>query len=261
MVGGMTDSATPNAAMAEAAAFVATLDSVNPQQMTKASEWTAHELVAHLAAGAAEIARNVSAFNEGGAEAVPATRELEEREVPYREMDFVSLCSALSEHQGQMMAAINVAITNDAGAVTPWAGRQMPVGAFVSHVRSEFTLHRWDLVGDDDVSNQMLAQPELTAHAVMALGEALASRGLAAGAQGQVRLTSPGQPDILVSPSGAVFADLESDAGDGEGPAIESDSAARLLLLWGRTPDQPGRVLIPGGVRQLQVLRGLLAGY
>ena len=247
--------------MAEASAFVVTLDSVNPQQMTKSSDWTAHELVAHLAAGAAEIARNVSAFNEGGAKAVPATRELEEREVPYREMDFVTLCSALSDHQDQMMAAINVAITNDAGAVTPWAGRQMPVGAFVTHVRSEYTLHRWDLVGDDDVSNQLLSQPELTAHAIMALGPALTSRGLAAGAEGQVRLTSPGQPDILAGPSGAAFADPETEPGDDEGPAIVADPAARLLLLWGRTPDQPSRVLIPGGLPQLLLLRRLLAGY
>ncbi len=247
--------------MAEAAAFVASLDSVNPQQLTKSSEWTAHELVAHLAAGAAEIARNLIAFNEGGAEAVPATRDLEEREVPYREMKFAALCSALSEHQDQMMAAISVAITKDANAMTPWVGRQMPVGAFVTHVRSEYTLHRWDLVGDDDVSNQLISQPELTAHAIMALGPALTSRGLAAGAEGQVRLTSPGQPDILVGPSGAVFADPEQDPGTEEGPAIMADPAARLLLLWGRTPDQPGRVLIPGGLPQLLLLRGLLAGY
>ena len=252
----MTDSP-----MAEAAAFMTTLDAVDPHQMTKAAEWTAHELVAHLAAGAAEIARNVTAFNEGGAEAVPATRELEDRETPYRQMGFPALCSSLRDHQVEMMDAITTAIGRDPHALTPWAGRQMPIGAFVSHVRSEYTLHRWDLVGDDEVSNQLLAQPDLTAHAVMALGPALTSRGLAAGAEGLVRLASPGQPDIMVSSSGAVFADPETDPGDDEGPAIEADAAARLLLLWGRTPDQPGRVLIPGGLPQLSLLRGLLAGY
>ncbi len=245
--------------MPEAAAFMTTLDATEPHQMTKASDWTTHELVAHLAAGAAEIARNVVAFNKGGAEAVPETRELEEREAPYRQMDFPSLCSSLRDHQDEMMDAINTAVANDATAVTPWAGRQMPVGAFLSHVRSEFTLHRWDLVGDDDVSSQLLAQPEMTAHAVMALGPALTSRGMAAGAGGQVRLSSPGQPDILASPSGAVFAEQEPSSD--EMPAIVADPAARLLLLWGRTPDQPGRVSIPGGLPQLMVLRGLLAGY
>jgi hypothetical protein len=52
--------------MTEATAFMTTLDGVNPQQMTKSSQWTAQELVAHLAAAAAEIARNVEALNEGG---------------------------------------------------------------------------------------------------------------------------------------------------------------------------------------------------
>lgn len=245
--------------MAEAAAFMTTLGAVDPNQMTKASEWTAHELVAHMAAGAAEIARNVVAFSEGGPNSVPATRELEERETPYRQMEFDTLCSSLRKHQDEMMDAIAVAMGRDPAALTPWAGRQMPVGAFLSHIRSEFTLHRWDLVGDDTTSTELLSQPELTAHAVLALGAALASRGQAAGATGQVRLASPGEPDILVSPDGAVFA--EDEPSSDEAPAIVSDPAARLLLLWGRTPDEPGRVVTPGGMPQLMVLRGLLAGY
>jgi hypothetical protein len=83
-------------------------------------------------------------------------------------MNFGALCSSLSDHQDQMMAAIDLAIGRDPNALSPWAGHQMAVGAFLTHVRSEFTLHRWDLVGDDEVSIQLLSQPELTAHAVLA---------------------------------------------------------------------------------------------
>lgn len=37
------------------------------------------------------------------------------------------------------------------------------------HSRSEATLHRWDIEGDDDVSRRLLAQPDLLANAVWAL--------------------------------------------------------------------------------------------
>jgi hypothetical protein len=58
-------------------------------------------------------------------------------------------------------------------AEVPWAGREVPIPFFVTHVRSEAAIHRWDLVGDDATSAALLAQPELTAHAVTALGPLL----------------------------------------------------------------------------------------
>ncbi len=245
--------------MEEAVAFMETIDEVGPNQLTKCPEWTAHELVAHIAAGADEILRNVSAFNAGGAEAVPATRDLEEREAPFHQMGFAELCSAVGDNHAKMMAAINQAMALDPAAVTPWVGRQMPIAAFVTHARSEYALHRWDLVGDDETSARLLGQPDLTAHAVQALGAALVSRGAMAGADGDIRLTSPGQPDVAVTGAGVAFANDAS--GVGKAPAIEADVAARLLLLWGRNPDQPGRVQATNGAAQLQTMRQLLAGY
>lgn len=38
-----------------------------------------------------------------------------------------------------------------------------------AHSRSEAALHRWDITGDDDISTQLLTQPELSAHATLVL--------------------------------------------------------------------------------------------
>jgi len=242
--------------LVEAAAFTSTLASVEADQLTACSDWRAHELIAHVAAGAAAIAENVGGFNKGGVEAVPPTVALAEREAPYHRMSFSELRSRLATNHDHMMSAIDIALSEDPAAATPWAGRQMPIAAFVTHARSEYALHRWDLVGDDDIGTELLAQPDLTDHAVHALGEVLTTRGVAAGADGDVRLSSPGRRDISVGPGGAVYA--ESDNLD---ITIEGDPAARLLLLWGRSPTQPGRLRVPGGVAQLSTLRRLLSGY
>ncbi len=264
------------ATVAEADAFMSTTANLDPGQLTKCPLWTAHALMAHLVAGAAEIARNVEAFNSGGAEAVPPTRALEEREAPFHAMAFDQLRTELSENHDRMSAAVSKSLAVDPNAVTPWVDRQMPIAAFVTHARSEYALHRWDLVGDDDVSNELLSHPDLTTHAVLALGSALTSRAQAAqhakpggvGASGgaptsdSLVLTTENQPDILVTLEGVSF---NQDAGEAEARSargeILADPAARLLLLWGRMPDQPGRIKATGGPAQLEILRTLLAGY
>ncbi|MBN4047420.1 maleylpyruvate isomerase N-terminal domain-containing protein [Acidimicrobiaceae bacterium AH-315-P05] len=242
--------------MAEAAAFNSTLAGVVADQLTACSGWRAHELVAHLAAGSAAIVQNVTAFNEGGSDSVPPTIGLEERELPYREMAFDTLCGRLGESHEEMMSAIGVALSADPAAITPWAGRHMPIGAFVTHARSEYALHRWDLVGDDEIGTELLAQPELTDHAVQALGEVLTGRGIAGGAEGAVRLSCEGRPDISVGVGGVVYAEPNEHE-----DAVAGDAAARLLLLWGRSPNRPGRLRAPGGLAQLVALKNLLAGY
>jgi len=242
--------------LAEAAAFNSTLADVDPNQLTACSRWRAHELVVHVAAGAAAIAQNVEGFNKGGAGAVPPTVGLDEREAPLQAVSFAELRSLLATNHEQMMNAIDVALTTDPAAVTPWAGRQMPIAAFVTHARSEYALHRWDLIGDDDLGTELLAQRELTDHAVHALGQVLTARGAAEGAAGDVRLSSPGVSDISVGPGGAFYVD-----NDGSESAVDGDQAARLLLLWGRSPSRAGRLKAPGGVEQLTTLRNLLAGY
>lgn len=245
----------------ESDAFNATLAELRPGQATRCVEWRVHELACHIAAGAAEIRRNVEAYNQGGPEAVPETRELDEREEPFRGLALDELRSQIATNTDAMMGAIGVALEKDPEAVTPWVGRQMPIAAFLTHARSEYAVHRWDLVGDDDISIELLAQPELTAHAVMALGEALVQRGLASIGQagpptGEVVLASQGQPPILVSDSGVSFLEEPGDL-----PVVEADPAARLLLLWGRFPDRPSRVESVSGLEPLVTLRKLLAGY
>jgi hypothetical protein len=51
----------------------------------------------------------------------------------------------------------------------PFTGWAMSVDQLRTHARSELVLHRWDLVGDDKWSTQLLAQPDLLAHGRAAL--------------------------------------------------------------------------------------------
>lgn len=47
-----------------------------------------------------------------------------------------------------------------------------------------------------------------------------------------------------------------------DGPAaLETDAAARVLLLWGRRPADPSRICSGVGPETLDRVRGLLAGY
>lgn len=64
----------------EVAAFLEALDSTPPTALSACVGWTAHEVTAHLAAGAAEVSRHLDPFLRG--DAVPATRGFEEREAP-----------------------------------------------------------------------------------------------------------------------------------------------------------------------------------
>ena len=49
---------------------------------------------------------------------------------------------------------------------------------------------------------------------------------------------------------------------DPEGPAtLETDAAARVLLLWGRRPADPSRICSRVGPETLGRVRGLLSGY
>ena len=151
-------------------------------------------------------------------------------------------------------------LATEPDAVVPWSGRQMVAATFITHLRSEFALHRFDLVGDDQISISLLAQPELTDHAVVVLGRALVARGA-----GRV---IPNFTAVIAAPDGEDVAVVV----DGDGPRLErsdlslepavvGDSAARLLLLWGREPGDPRRLVAPGGTEVLADIRSLLVGY
>ena len=242
----------------EAAAFLEALEATAPDALTGCALWRAHELAAHLGAGALEIALNLEACGEG--RPVPATRGFEEREAPYRAMEDAALRAALPRAIERVAEVLDTVLGAEPDAVVPWTGRQMVVGSFVTHLRSELALHRFDLVGDDETSQSLLGQSELTDHAVTVLGRALLARGAASAPSGfSAVIAAPGASDLAVVVDGDGPRLERSDA-DLE-PAVIGDPAARLLLLWGRQPGDPRRLAAPGGVEVLATLRSLLAGY
>ncbi len=241
----------------EVDAFLDALEVTPPEALTGCAQWRAHEVAAHLGAGALEIALNLEAYVEG--RPVPATRGFEEREAPFRAMADSALRAALPLSIERVATALDAVLTLEPGAVVPWSGRQMVVASFVAHLRSEFALHRFDLVGDDETSIALLAQPELTDHAVAVLGRALVARGARSATNFVAAVAAPDTRDVVVVVDGDEPRLERRDVS--LEPAVVGDGAARLLLLWGRQPGDPRRLAAPGGAEVLAVLRSLLAGY
>ncbi len=224
--------------------------------------WTAHEVTAHLTAAAAEITRHLEPYLHG--DAVPATRTFEEREPPYRAMDDAVLCRRLEREEHKMRSLIERVLAQEPDAVIPWTERQMAVAKFLTHMRNEFAIHRWDVVGDDEIGTELLNQPELTEHAVNVLGRLLLFRGTEhdpfPGQDLQVRLRAEQAPDIrLVVETGQARWELTNTEADE--PHVELDPAARTLVIWGRRPDQRGRFRSHVSEPTLRRLQSLLSGY
>jgi hypothetical protein len=119
-----------------------------------------------------------------------------------------------------------------------FTGTTMTTDQLTVHSRSEAALHRWDLVGDDDVSEQHLGQPELTRHAVHVLNampvlvESARIRLMPTGRH-RIVLRSPDHPDVVVE-AGRTAARFEVvEHGDGD-VVLTTDPANRLLVIWGR---------------------------
>lgn len=242
----------------EADAFYAALDRTPPDAITACYGWTAHEIVAHLAAAGLEVALNLEAYGEG--RTVPPTRSFEEREAPFREMSDRLLRGELPNSIARMSSALDAILVKEPDAVVPWTGRQMVVKTFLTHLRSEFAIHRFDLIGDDEISKELLAHPDLTNHAVTVLGKALLQRGSNPESLGfHATIASPGASDVtvLVGTEGPRLIHSE----DLSEPSVIGDPAARLLFLWGRKSDDPSRLKAPGGPEVLRQLQALLAGY
>ena len=159
----------------EAEAFLAARQSTAPSVVSACQGWTAHEVTAHLTAVAAEITRHLEPYLHG--EPVPKTRHVRGTRAPHRAMDDAALCRLLVDEEHRMRSTIDDVLANEPDAVVPWTGRQMAEAKFVPHVRNEFAIHRWDFVGDDETSIELLSQPELTEHAVGVLGRVLLVRG------------------------------------------------------------------------------------
>ena len=150
-------------------------------------------------------------------------------------------------------------------AAIAFTGREMTAADFAMHSRSECTLHRWDIVGRDDVGWVMLAQPELLRHALTvltemsSLTEAPARRaGGRVPAGTRVVMRSAGEPDVVVTTTAGGGLDLVLVPPGDEDAHLELDAAARLLTLWGRRdPSALIRRRAEGAERAL--LDGLLA--
>lgn len=69
----------------------------------------------------------------------------------------------------------------------------------------------------------------------------------------------PDADDIVVS-ADANSTTITLAAIDGD-PTLETDPAARVLLLWGRRPADPARICSRVGPQTLGRVRSLLSGY
>ncbi len=230
-----------------------------PDAGTWCEAWTVRDIVVHQAGNAEELARVLRAHLEG--EPV-GTRGFEEREGPLRALNDAELWEALQDR----MAALNeVAAAGDevpADTDVAWTGRTMKVPWFAEHMREELVLHGWDITGDDAAARERLSEPWMTTHSVFAVGRPLlakGAKGLAEGERIEARLRVVGTDDVFVS------ADADQTAvalAEPEGPAtLETDAAARVLLLWDRRPADPARICSRVGPETLGRVRSLLSGY
>jgi len=139
----------------ELRALLSTLGSIKPDDETQCTDWSAHDLVAHLAAGSREMAELLEAPRPR------PTRDLVEREGPYRAMSDRSLRRAFVAEGLRLVSAIE-------RRNTPllFTGAELTVDQVITHARSELVLHRFDLTGGDEIDRVALADPTLFHHAV-----------------------------------------------------------------------------------------------
>ncbi|MGZ4583581.1 MAG: maleylpyruvate isomerase N-terminal domain-containing protein [Mycobacterium sp.] len=230
-----------------------------PDDSTWCDPWTVRDIVAHQAGNAEELARVLSAHLDG--EPVD-TRGFEEREGPLRDLSDADLWDALHERMATLSEVTAAAQQAPADADVGWTGRTMKVPWFAEHMREELVLHGWDITGDDAAARVRLAQPWMTTHSVLAVGRPLLAKGvkqLRPGERINARLRVPDTDDVVVHADGE---DAGIELAAPEGPAaLETDAAARVLLLWGRRPADPARVHSHAGPEALEQIRRLLSGY
>ncbi|MHB8191592.1 MAG: maleylpyruvate isomerase N-terminal domain-containing protein, partial [Ferrimicrobium sp.] len=137
-----------------------------PDALTGCAGWTAHEAVAHLVAAGVEVALNLEAH--GGAVPCPLPGTSRSARLPTGRwaMGDADLRAVLPRSIERVAVGLDTVLGANPDAVVPWTGRQMVVATFVTHLRSELAIHRFDLVGDDETGTKLLGQPELTDHAV-----------------------------------------------------------------------------------------------
>jgi uncharacterized protein (TIGR03083 family) len=225
----------------EGTALVTTLDKVAPSAPTACSGWSAHDIVAHLAAGSKEIADLIGEKLTG--QPPRPTRAFEEREPPFRALPNDELRAAWATQARRKTEAVEALAALGEDATVDFTGTAMTAARLSTHSRSEAAVHRWDIAGDDAVSDELLAQPELTAHAVSVLNAMpiLLESSRARMTQAErlplrIVLRAPEHPDVALgadTDGHARFELVEGGTADGDA-IVESDPAQRLLIIWGR---------------------------
>ena len=232
-----------------------------PDAGTWCEAWTVRDVVVHQTGNAEELARVLSGHLAG--EPVP-TRGFAEREAPFQAMGDADLWSAFTDRMGRLSEVAAAAEDLAEDTDVAWTGRAMKPPWFAEHMREELVLHGWDITGDNEAAQQRLGQWWMTEHSVTAVGRPLLRRGatklgLGAGERFEARLRVTGTPDVVVAANTDNSSIELAPAG---GPAtVETDAAARVLLLWGRRPADPSRICSSVGPQALGRLRMLLSGY
>ena len=223
----------------ELKALADVLGDLEPTAPTACADWTVHDLVAHLAAGAKEVAELIEEYLAG--QPARPTRGFDERERPFRAFTHPGLLAALTEQSRRKIAALEVLAGRGDRAAVAFTGTTMTATQFQTHARSEAALHRWDLVGDDSVCDQLLSQPDLTRHAVNVLNAMPvldeSARIRQSPAPRRIVLTSSGQPDVVI------------ETGHGRRP---------VRARRGRGPGRTGEWRYPPGDRRRQPAAGAL---
>ena len=215
--------------------FIGTLVATPPAQLTNCRGWAVHDLTAHLAAGAAEQADLIEEHLAG--KPARATRAFAEREPAYRALPDAELRDRLLYEATRFTTA-----QAELGDVSiAFTGRPMTASDFAMHGRSECTLHRWDIVGRDDVGWTLLGQPALTHHALSvlstmsALTESPANRAVDLDVPDGLRVVVRSEPhdDLVITVADGVPTLTLEPITDAPAHLVLSP-AARLLFLWGR---------------------------
>jgi hypothetical protein len=246
----------------EADAFLATMDSAEPEAVSACAGWTTHEIAAHVTGIAMEVIRHLEPYLQGAT--VPKTRSFEEREAPLQALRHANLLKRLDSDEAQMRRLVAEVIDREPDAVIPWTGRHMGVAKFIPHLRNEHALHRWDVAGDDAVSRRLLGSDDLIDHSVRELGQIL----LVAGRKHdpdpdttfRVRLHTEGHRDLRVLVEGGAATLAWADDSVDE-PWIDIDPMGRHLFIWGRRPDRHGQARSHLSQTNLARLQALLSGY
>jgi uncharacterized protein (TIGR03083 family) len=241
-------------------ALLTVLSDLGPTALTSCPGWDAHHVAAHIAGNYQEVRNHVEAFSAG--HPLTATRSWEEREAPLRRLDYATLLGRIATEAARACAIADEVVEEQPEAELRWTNRPVHISGFLTHMRSEDALHRWDLAGDDDTSHALLDQHDLLVHAVTFIGAPLLRRGRDAGAAARPivgRVRSPGRDDLIIhAREGEAHVEIRPQQGPGD---IEGDPAARLLLLWGRKAAPFSRLHATGDEAIATQLQALLAGY